>query len=323
MKKHILLLALIALFALSAGAQRIESSYVLSSNIKNDNGNRLGKGAVQYLTGNFSMPLSMERIVQIKNTLGSSVLPNGEIVIKEKSDTIATVRMWHLTFTGKYAAFDYEGTSLQHLPGNTINAGAMITHACPIAHRWSLVASAGITLNAVPSYIRLQSLAITSGIIFQYRVNSNLSLGAGVVGTTSFGQPVIIPVPMINWKRGGLYSIELNMHGKPQLTIATQATPKTKISLTPFDTEHFSALTNIGGEHKVFSQNIMKASLGISYRVAKHWSIDGEAAYIYHHTARIQERTVKAFWKNLFSGDNRMKYSGKVAFTVGLRYHFR
>lgn len=128
---------------------------------------------------------------------------------------------------------------------------------------------------------------------------------------------------MINWTRGGLYSIELNMHGKPQFTIATQATPKTRISLTPFDTEHFSALTSIGGDHKVFSQNIIKASLGISYRVAKHWSIEGKTAYIYRHTARIQERTVKAFWKDLFSDDNRMKYSGNAAFTVGLRYHLR
>ena len=154
----------------------------------------------------------------------------------------------------------------------------MITHTCPIAHLWNLIASAGISLNAVSSYIRLQSLAITSGIIFQYKVNSNLSLGAGVVGTTAFGQPVIIPVTMINWKRGWLYSIELNMPGKPQLTIATQATPKTRISLTLFDTEHFSALTKIGGEHKVFSQNIIKANLGISYRVARHWPIKGETA---------------------------------------------
>ena len=76
-----------------AVAQRIESSYILSSNLKDNNGNRLDKGAVQYITSNFFMPLAMERIVLIKNTLNSSVLPNGDTVMKEKSDTITTVKM--------------------------------------------------------------------------------------------------------------------------------------------------------------------------------------------------------------------------------------
>lgn len=323
MKKQIFLITLIALLVIPAKAQHIESGYVLSSNFKDDNGNRLGKGAVQYIAGNYSIPLAMERIKQIKNTYSSTISPNGEEIIKENSDTVSTMRMWQLTLIGKYAAFDYEGALLQYLPENTINAGAMITHTCPIAHRWNLIASTGITLNAVSSYVRLQSLAITAGIIFQYKASKNLSLGAGVVSTTSFGQPVIIPVPMINWKRDGLCSIELNMHGKPQLTMATQITPNTRITLTPFETEHFSALTNIEGDHRVFSQNIMKASIGVSYRFTKHCSLNGEVGYIYRHTARIQERTIKAFWKDIFDDDNRMRYSNNATFSIGLRYHFR
>ena len=324
MKTHIIIYILLALaIALPIQAQRIESGYIAPSNLKNNHGSKPCKGAVQYISGNYSMPLAIERVQQIKNTYNSTTTSSGQVIIQEKSDTVTTARMWQVTLTGKYAAFDYEGTALQYLPDNIINAGAMVTHVCPIAHRWNLIATAGITLNAIPSYIRLQSLAITAGLIFQYTINKNFIVGIGAVGTTAYGQPVLIPAPIINWKRAGRYSIELNMHGKPQLTIATQINEKTRLTLTPFDSERFSAVTRVNCEHKVFSQNIFNASLGVAYRFSKHWSLNGDAGYIYHHTVRVQERSFKAFWEDLFSNDNRLKYSKGFTFSVGLRYHFR
>ena len=323
MKRHLLYILLAMAAAMPAEAQRIESGYILSSDFKDDHGSKLGKGAVQYLSGSYTLPLAVERVQQIKRTYSSTTTPSGQIATREKNDTVMTTRMWQLTLTGKYAAFDYEGAALQYLPENTINTGVMITHVCPIAHRWNLIATTGLTLNATSSYIRLQSLAVTAGLIFQYTINKNLFVGVGAVGTTTYGQPVVIPVPMVNWKRGGRYSIELNMHGKPQLTIATQINEKTRLTLTPFDSERFSAVTRVNGEHKVFSQNIFNASLGASYRFTRHWSLNGEIGYIYRHTARVQERSFKAFWEDLFSDDNRMKYSNNCTFSFGLRYHFR
>lgn len=323
MRTHVIYILLALAVALPLQAQRIESGYIAPSNLKDNHGDKQGEGAVQYISGSFSMPLAIKRGQQIKRRYSSTTAQGGQVIVKEKSDTVMTTRMWQLTLTGKYATFNYNGTTLQYLPDNTINAGAMITHVCPIAHRWNLIATAGITLNALPSYIRLQSLAITAGLIFQYTVNRNFIVGIGAVGTTAYGQPLIIPAPIINWKRGGRYSIELNMHGKPQLTIATQINKKTRLTLTPFDSERFSAVTNINGDNKIFSQNILNASLGVAYRFTKHWSLNGEAGYIYHHTVRVQERSFKAFWKDLFSDDNRIKYSNGVTFSVGLRYHFR
>lgn len=322
MKKYILLL-LIAAYILPASAQRIESGYIMSSDFKDCDGKKIGKGAVQYLKGSYSIPLSVERVEQIKNTQSSTMAPNGEEQIITKSDTAVTARMWQLTLTGKYATFDDEGAAMQHRPDDIIDAGVMITHVCPIAHRWNLIATAGATLNATSTYIRRQSVSITAGIIFQYTVNRNLHLGLGAVGTTSYGEPVVIPVPMINWKRDGLYSVELNMHGMPELTIATQLTPNTRLRFSPFEMERFSAMIDYDGEHMVFSQNVMKSSIGVSYRIDKHWSLEGAAGYVYRHTVRIQERSFKAFWDDLFSNNNRMKYSNNCTFTVGLRYHIR
>ncbi|MBQ4062984.1 MAG: hypothetical protein IJC92_01760 [Bacteroidaceae bacterium] len=321
--KKILLSLLVIACALPMSAQRIESGYILSNDLKDGHGNKVGRGAVQYMAGSYTMPLATTKVEQIKNIYRSTTTPDGKTIIRETRDTVTTARMWQLTLTGKYAAFDNEGTAMQNHPDDAITAGAMITHVCPIAHRWNLIATVGATLNAPSSYIRMQSIAITAGMIFQYRVNKNLSLGIGAVSTTAYGEPVILPVPMINWKRDGRYSIELNMHGKPQLTIATQLNEKTRLTLAPFDTERFSAMVDIDGEHKVFAQNIIQSTIGVSYRFTNHWSLTGEAGYIYHNSIRIQERSMKAFWEDLFSDDNRMKYSPSCTFSVGLHYHFR
>ena len=135
MKTHIIIYILLALaVALPIQAQRIESGYIAPSNLKNNHGSKPCKGAVQYISGNYSMPLAIERVQQIKNTYNSTTTPSGQVIIQEKSDTVTTARMWQVTLTGKYAAFDYEGTALQYLPDNIINAGAMITHVCPSRH---------------------------------------------------------------------------------------------------------------------------------------------------------------------------------------------
>lgn len=322
MRKQLLILLLLAFFVKPIIAQQIESGYIASSDLKDNAGNKAGKSAIQYISGSFSIPLSIERVEQIKN-IHSSTKQNGKIEVRETKDTVMAVKMWQLTFTGKYTTLDNDGILMQHHPDDIINAGVMITHICPIAHRWSLISTTGVTLNAPSSYIRRQSIAITAGLIFQYKVNNNLSMGVGAVATTSYGEPVILPAPIINWKSNGKYSIELNMHGKPQLTIATKLNEKTKLVLTPFDTEHFSALTNIDGDHKVFIRNIVKSTLAASYRFTKHWSLESEIGYIYYHGTRIQERSSKAFWKDIFSNDNRMRYSNNATFSLGLRYHFR
>ncbi len=323
MKKQLLLLLLTAIVSFPIMAQKIESGYILSGDFKDSNGNKIGKGAVQYLAGSYTLPLLRERVQQIKNTYNSTTAPDGKTVIKETHDTIVTTRMWQLTLTGKYAALDNEGSAMQHHPDDIINAGAMITHICPIAHRWNLIATVGATLNATSSYIRRQSIAITAGMIFQYRVSKNLFMGVGAVATTAYGEPVVIPVPMINWRRNGRYSIELNMHGKPELTIATQLNESIRLTFAPFDTERFAAVVNIDGEHKVFAQNLFKATIGASYRITNHWSLGGEVGYVYYHTTRIQERSMKAFWEDIFSNDNRFKYSPTCTFSVGLHYHIR
>ncbi|MBQ8542115.1 MAG: hypothetical protein IJ436_01395 [Bacteroidaceae bacterium] len=322
-KKHLFLLLLVIISILPAKAQKIESGYITPSDFEDCNGNKLGEGGVQYISGSFSLPLSIKRVEQIKYRDTGTVNNSEDTKREVANDTIKSIKMWQLTLAGKYSELDNTGDAAPFYPDAIIDAGFMITHIRPLTYGWNFIATTGITLNADESYIRRQSINITAGIIFQYRINKNLHVGAGAVCTTAYGEPVIIPAPMVNWKRDGRYTIELNMHGKPELTISTLLNKDTKLTFTPFDMQRFSAMVNVDGNHKVFLQNIFKSSLGVSYRFAKHWSLEGKAAYIYRHTVRVQERSFKAFWKELFSSGNRMKYSNSCTFSVGLSYHFR
>ena len=39
-----------------------------------------------------------------------------------------------------------------------------------------------------------------------------------------------------------------------------------------------------------------------------------------HHKAKIQDRSVKSFWKNLFRSDNSFTYKPSLALSVGMHY---
>ena len=280
-------------------AQHIESGYFVQSDYNDSNGNKIGKGSMQYISGSYTLPLSIKR------------------------DAEGGMRMWSATVTGKYATLDNKEGALFFNPEEIINAGAMITHVCPLSKRWNLVATAGVSLNTALDYVRLQSLAVTSGMLFMYRVNKNLNIGVGVVGTTAYGELIVLPAPLITWKYGNRYKFELNMQGTPEFKISTQLNEKLKLTLTPFEMRRFSAMINVNNDHKVYVHNIFGSSIGASYRVTKHWSVEGRAGYIYYRSTRIQDRSFKAFWNDLFDYDTRRKYEPSGCLSLGIRYHMR
>ena len=187
--------------------------------------------------------------------------------------------------------------------------------------RWNLVATAGISLNAIPEYIRLQSIAITGGPIFMYRVNKELNIGIGAVVTTAYGEPVIIPTPFITWKRNGKFSIDLNMRGMPELAITTQIDKRTELSITPIAIEGLSAVVNIGNSNKLYTQRIFKSTIGISHKICNGLTLYAQTGYIPYRSVRIQERSHRTFWKELFDTDKRCKFSPSGFVSIGVKYN--
>lgn len=292
--KVILLGFLISSLPLSA--QHIEYGNIFSSTVENEDGDKVGKSGIQYLSGSYTLPIST------------------------RVDSLRRIRSWSATFTGKYTSFNDEGETAIVNPENIINAGVMLTHVRTIAPRWNLIATTGISLSAISDYVRMNSLALTGGAIFLYRVSPVLNVGGGVVVTTAYGEPVCIPVPFITWKRDGKICYELNMQGRPEFKISTQLDEKVRLEFSPFDAETFSAVIKTNGDNKVYMNNLFKATFGGSCQLAKKLSVRADAGFIYYHKAKVVERSFKSFWRNLFSSDDAYKYKPSFAFSIGMRY---
>lgn len=296
-KNIILLLALITTAPIVA--QNIEYNLISPSNYKTPDGITTGEGGVHLLSASHQIPLFVKR------------------------DNPKGIKTLTATINAKYAKLQNKDGAKALNPNEIINTGAMLTYVAPIAKRWNIVATAGASLNAHTSYIRLQSIALTGGAIFMYNVNKNLNIGIGAIITTTYGEPVVLPTPFITWKKDGKYSVELNMRGVPELTIATQLNEKTRLALQPFKMEQLSALVNIDGDNKLYSQNILKSTMSVTHRLGNNLSLGAEAGYITYRTARVQERSHKAFWRDLFDSDKRFKFSPSATISVSLKYHFK
>ncbi len=294
----ILLLCCVALPAIGV-AQHIEFGNILSSSIENRDKQKVGRGGMQYVSGRLTLPLSIKR------------------------DAERGIRTWLATLSGKYAHLNNkEGAALIN-PDKIVNTGLMLTHIRTIAPRWNMIAMTGVSLNAPSDYIRTNSLSLTAGALFSYHVNQGLNMGVGIIVTTNYGDPICIPVPFITWKKSGKINYELNMRGMPEFRISSQLTPKFLLALSPFDAERFSAVVKHAGTHKLYTNNLIKTSLEGSYHIAKHVSLNAEAAYVYYHKTKLIDRSARAFWKNLFSNKNALKYSPTWTLSVGLQYRFR
>lgn len=291
-----ILLACACVLPISSFSQHIEYGHIFSSDLENRDKEKVGKGDMQFIAGSITLPLSIKR------------------------DSTRGIRTWILTVSGKYATMDHEGGATFVHPEEIINTGMMLTHVRSLSAKWNMIATAGVSLNAPSDYIRTNSISLTAGTIFSYRVNSGLNLGIGLIATTSYGEVVCLPVPFITWKKKGRINYELNMRGMPEFRISTQVTPKFQLALSPFDAERFSAVITAGNSHKNYTNNLIKTTLEGSYHIAKHVSVKADVGYVYYHKAKIVNRTAKAFWSNMFSNKNANKYKPSFTFSVGLQY---
>lgn len=283
------------LSAVNASAQCVEYGTIFPSDMENDNGENVGRGKLYYVSVDHTFPVSM------------------------KVDSLRRVRSWSATLSGRYTSFDNEGGALAINPDDIINAGAMLTHVRTVAPRWNMIATAGVHLNVISDYIRMRSVALTAGAMFVYQVNKELNLGAGVVATTIYGEPVFMPLPFLTWKRDGKYCYELNLHGRPEFRISTQLNPKTRLEFAPLDMEMFNAVMRVNGETKVYVNNSFKATVGGSYQLADKLSIYAEVGVLYYHKVKVIDRSTKAFWRNLFGSSGAYKHKPSMALSVGVK----
>ena len=138
---------------------------VASTTLKDKDGNKYGTGDLQRISGRFSLPLY--------RSLNESNQPTA----------------WGLTLSASYNKMNNEEEAQELNPDKVLNTTLTISHIRPLSERWSLMASLGAGIYAIPDEIRWQSILANGAVFFIYRLHGNLSIGLGGGLTNSYGAP--------------------------------------------------------------------------------------------------------------------------------------
>lgn len=284
---------------IAAIAQEFDISYIAPSTLKGSNGEKIGKGDQLRMNTVFKIPLSMKR--------------------KENG----AIRKWDMTFNAKYAHMDYEGIAGTVYPDEIINSGAMLTHVRSLGKKWNMVASLGVSLNAIPDHIRWQNITLSGGLIFMYSVSKELHIGIGTAVTTQYDTPLILPLPYIAWNKDGKYRIELNMRGVPEIKISTDINERMSLAFKPFMMQRETAVMEQKGKDLVYSMNSMGSTFTFQYKISKRATWVADAGYIWRRTIKINERSWKGFWDSITDDDSRSKFKSSFIISTGIRFDLK
>ena len=298
-KSRFVLCIVLICMHLTSVAQEFHIDYITPSTLKSSNGEHIGKGGQIRMSTTFKVPLSMK--------------PTGDY----------SIRKWDLTFNAKYACMDYDGIAAEVYPDKIINSGVMLTHVRSFGSKWSMVATTGISLNAIPDNIRLQNTTLSGGLIFMYSVSKELHLGFGAAMTTLYDVPMIIPLPYIAWNKEGKYKIELNMRGVPEIKISTELNGRSVLAFKPFTMQRETAVMEQKGKDFVYSMNSMGSTVMFQYKISKKATWVANAGYIWRRTIKVNERSWKGFWDSITDDDSRSKFKNTFIFSTGIRFDLR
>ncbi len=292
----LLMLAIIPTLHLHAQSG-INYDYICSSHLKDDDGNKYGKGDISIISGKFNMPLSFK-------------------INDKRQPTI-----WAATLSIKYGILSNSGEAKPLNPDEIINTSLNISHIRPINDRWSVIASAGAGIYAMPNNIMWNSILANGGLFFVYRFNSNFSLGGGGGLTNSYGIPILLPMVYVSWKKSGKYEMNLNFTGRLKVSGATWLNPKFKLELTAIEMDGMSAVIKADGKNKIYSSTMFKSHITPIYQINKNFSVYMGFGADWRRTANIRSRKLKDMFNFNHSGDRH--FSTAIRISAGVRYQLK
>ena len=300
MRKSIYLLCMtLSCIIFTGRAQELNIDYTPLTTLKNSSGDDIGKGDQLRIGSTLAVPLSMKR------------------------EENGFIKKWDLTLNGRYTRMNYDGEAKVIQPNEIISGGAMLTHVRSLSRRWNLVASLGVSFNAIPDHIRWQNISLSSGLIFMYSINKEFHIGIGAAMTTLYDVPIILPLPYIAWNKDGKYRIELNMRGVPELKISTDINDRTTISFKPFMMQRETAVLERKGKDHVYSMSSMGSTFLFQYKLSKRATWVANAGYIWRRTIKENERSWKGFWDSITDNENRCKFNNNFIFSTGIKFNLR
>lgn len=232
---------------------------VASTTLKGKDGNKYGTGDLQRISGRFSLPLY--------RSLNESNQPTA----------------WGLTLSASYNKMNNEEEAQELNPDEVLNTTLTISHIRPLSERWSLMASLGAGIYAMPDEIRWQSILANGAVFFIYRLHENLSIGLGGGLTNSYGAPILLPMGYLNWKTNGRYNVIIDIANAPKVQVTTQIGNAVKMELTAIEIDGMSAVINVDGKYKLYSSTMLRSGLTASLRVFDKASIYAGVGGVWKH----------------------------------------
>jgi len=274
----------------------IGTSYLHSSDFKNDDGDIKGKVNTLLLKGSVNLPFYMN-ISQDKKT----------------------IRMWSGFLSGKYMKMN-ETTSPEVYPFKKIlNINAGVSHYRTLTDKWSLSLVGGMGLCADDtrfSQTSWENVMIYALGMAIYKVNNNLDIGGGLILTNAFNTPMIFPSVYVKWKGEGRYSFELSSRSYDFVSsLGMQVAPYLRLSLVAEYNRISTPLEDEDDKDYYYSFNYLTTGIRPEIKVSKKITIPIEVGAAFAGSGSYKKRKLSSLLKN----EDSYSFSTSPYVSVSLR----
>jgi len=285
-----------SLAALSYAQISIGTSYLHSSDFKNDNKEKQGKVNTFLVNGSLNLPFYV------------NVSPD-----KTK------IRMWSGFVSGKYMKMN-ETSSPEVFPFRKIlNLYTGVSHYRTLTDRWSLSVVGGMgvcTDDTRFSHIGWQNVMVYGLGTAIYKVNKNLDIGGGLILTNAFNTPMIFPSVYVRWRGDGRYSFELSTRTYDIVSsLGMQMTPWFRLSLVGEYNRISTPLEDKDDKDYYYSFNYLTTGLRPEFIINKKISIPIEVGAAFAGSGSYKKRKLS----NIMKSEDSYSFSASPYVSVSLR----
>lgn len=291
----------ISLLAASAGAQTLEltNEVIASSDYTDSHDNVLGNGWIDRLHAIYDFPISMH-------------------LTDDRRPIV-----WRGVVRGTYSYMQNNGAAAVYNPDNILNATANVMHIRPIASRWTLIATAGVGIHTAFDALTWRDFAVNAAAIFSYKYSEQLDYGIGAALVTTYGWPLVLPMPYLRWHNGGdtgaptpgTWVFDVNFMGHIQATASTWLTQDVSLMVNIFEMESTFANVKMDGKWKVYSSTTMQSSVCPSLRLGPG-KLSAALGVAWRRGTRISDRSYSGFFKG-FNHNRRRNFGTAVYVSLG------
>lgn len=298
MRKFFVVISLCACVA-SAQTLEVSNAVISSSDYTDSRDNVLGNGWIDQLRASYTFPIST-RLTDDKKPV-----------------------VWRGVLRGTYSHLANNGMAAAYNPDNILNATANVMHIRPIASQWTLIATAGVGIHTAFDDITWRDISVNAAAIFSYKHSYKLDYGIGAALITTYGWPLVLPMPYVRWHSGaateapkpGTWGFDVNFMGHFQAVASTYLTKDIALKVNLLEMESTFANMKTDGKWKVYSSTTMQSSVCPSLRLASG-TLSAAFGVAWQRSTRISDRSYSGFFKG-FNHNRRRDFGTAVYVSVG------